>query len=73
MLLSDYVFPTANMPQALQLLTYAVPATYFIDILKAVYMRNLTFGQLWTDYLVLLGMASVLAFMNIVVLKREGL
>jgi len=38
-----------------------------------VYMRNLTFGQLWTDYLVLLGMASVLAVMNIAILKREGL
>lgn len=73
MLLSDYVFPAVNMPQALQMLTYAVPATYFIDILKAVYMRNLTFGQLWTDYLVLLGMASVLAVMNIAILKREGL
>ena len=73
MLLSDYVFPAINMPQVLQMVTYVVPATYFIDILKGVYMRNLDFAHLWPDYLVLFVMASILAVLNIVILKREGL
>ncbi len=73
MLLSDYVFPTVNMPPFLQAVTYIVPATYFIDILKGVYMRNLDFAHLWTDYLVLFVMASILAILNIIILKREGL
>lgn len=73
MLLSDYVFPAINMPQALQLVTYLVPATYFIDILKGVYMRNLDFAHLWVSFLVLAVMASILAFLNIIILKKEGL
>jgi ABC-2 type transport system permease protein len=73
MLLSDYVFPAINMPKVLQLVTYIVPATYFIDILKGVYMRNLDFAHLWTNYLVLASMAVILALLNIVILKKEGL
>ncbi|MDQ5984998.1 MAG: ABC-2 type transport system permease protein [Syntrophus sp. SKADARSKE-3] len=73
MLLSDYVFPVGNMPHALQLVTYLVPATYFIDILKGVYMRNLDFAHLWVSFLVLAVMASILALLNIITLKKEGL
>ena len=73
MLLSDYVFPAINMPQILQMVTYLVPATYFIDILKGVYMRNLDFNHLWVNFLILAAMSAILALVNIIILKREGL
>jgi ABC-2 type transport system permease protein len=73
MLLSDYVFPVINMPKVLQMVTYVVPATYFIDILKGIYMRNLDFTHLWSNYLVLAVMATILALLNIIILKKEGL
>jgi ABC-2 type transport system permease protein len=53
--------------------TYLVPATYFIDILKGVYLRNLEFASLWTSFLILILMAVGLALLNIRLLKREGL
>ena len=40
LLLSNFVFPVINMPTFLQLLTLLVPATYFIDILSGIYLRN---------------------------------
>lgn len=73
LLLSDFVFPVTNMPKILQLVTRAVPATYFIDILNGLYLRNLGLAHLWPSYLVLLAMFLVLAALNLLLLKREGI
>ena len=73
LLLSDFVFPVVNMPTVLQLITYVVPATYFIDILNGLYLRNLGLINLWTSYLILAVMFMVLSVMNLVLMKREGM
>ena len=49
LLLSNFVFPVINMPKVLQLITAVVPATYYIDILSGIYLRNLGFAHLWPD------------------------
>jgi ABC-2 type transport system permease protein len=72
-LLSNFVFPVTNMPVILQAVTRIVPATYFIDILSGIYLKNLGFTHLWPDLLVLLAMSSILALLNYLVLKKEGL
>ena len=73
LLLSDFVFPVVNMPTVLQLITYVVPATYFIDILNGLYLRNLGLINLWTSYLILAVMFMVLSVTNLVLMKREGM
>lgn len=73
LLLSNFVFPVVNMPKALQLLTNIVPATYYIEILNGIYLKNLTLAQMWPNYLVLAGMLLLLAAANVMVMKREGL
>jgi ABC-2 type transport system permease protein len=73
LLLSDFVFPVVNMPKALQLITYVVPATYFIDILNGLYLRNIGLMNLWTSYLILAVMFMVLSATNLVLMKREGM
>jgi ABC-2 type transport system permease protein len=73
LLLSNFVFPVINMPKILQIVTYFVPATYYIDILAGIYLRNLGFSHLWPDLAVLTGMFAVLAGLNCMILKREGL
>lgn len=73
MLLSDFVFPVQNMPPVIQTITYIVPARYFIDILKGIYMKNLDITYLWPSFAVLFVMAAIFAFINIIVLKREGM
>jgi len=70
LLLSDFVFPVTNMPTIFQWLTKIVPATYFIDILNGLYLRNLGFGHLWFSYLVLTVMFMALAFLNLRQLKK---
>jgi ABC-2 type transport system permease protein len=50
-----------------------VPATYYIDILNGLYLRNLSFLQLWPSFLVLVVMAALLSSLNLRALKKEGL
>ena len=73
LLLSDFVFPVTNMPRVFQALTYAVPATYFMDILKGLYLRNLGLTHLWPSLLVLTVMFVALSLTNLLMLKREGM
>ncbi len=73
LLLSNFVFPVVNMPQVLQLITCIVPATYYIDILSGLYLKNLGFAHLWPSYVVMMIMFTILAALNCALLKREGL
>jgi ABC-2 type transport system permease protein len=73
LLLSDFVFPVANMPKFIQLVTYIVPATYYIDILNGLYLRGLGLEVLWPSYVVLLAMYTVLAALTLIVFRREGM
>ena len=73
LLLSNFVFPVMNMPQVLQWLTYAIPATYFIDILGGIYLRNSGFAYLWPSMAVLAFMLMILSAANFILLKKEGL
>ncbi len=73
LLLSNFVFPIANMPKVLQLATNIVPATYYIKILSGVYLKNQDMLHLWPSFLVLGMIVMLLAALNCLVLKREGL
>ena len=73
LLLSNFVFPKENMPEILKLLTYIVPATYYIDILNGLYLRNLNLSYLWPSFLVLFLMLLFLSAVNMLILKKEGL
>ncbi|HEX7415993.1 MAG TPA: ABC transporter permease, partial [Smithellaceae bacterium] len=72
-LLSNFVFPIINMPKFLQLITYIVPARYYIDILGGIYLRNTGFSYLWPSMAVLMFMFTLLTSLNYLLLKKEGL
>lgn len=39
-LLSGFIYPIANMPRPVQLITYLVPARYFIEVLRGIYLKG---------------------------------
>jgi drug efflux transport system permease protein len=66
LMLSGFVFPIASMPRALQLITYAVPARYFLVALRAIVLKGAGLSVYWLDLValsvfavVVLGLASV--------------
>jgi len=46
-LLSGFVFPRSQMPTPIYLLTYLIPVTYFLEILRGIVLRGADFKDLW--------------------------
>ena len=53
-LLSGFMYSIGNMPKAIQVVTYAIPARYFVALLKGIYLKG-------TGLSILLGEAALLA------------
>ncbi len=59
-LLSGFAYAIANMPHVIQVITYLVPARYFIFILRSIYLKGVGLKVLWLDALFLLLFALVM-------------
>lgn len=61
MLLSGFVFPIANMPDAVQWLTYFNPLRYFLVIIRGIFLKGVGPEILWPQMaaLLILGMATL--------------
>ena len=59
MMLSGFVFPIASMPQAIQAVTFLVPARYFIVALRAIVLKGAQLSTFWLQ-LVALSVYAVL-------------
>lgn len=64
-LLSGFVFPIQNMPVALRLFTRLVPARYFMEILRGVFLKDSGLGVLWTQFATLTAMAVAFNFLAV--------
>ncbi|MDY0212277.1 MAG: ABC transporter permease [Desulfuromonadaceae bacterium] len=58
-LLSDFMYAISNMPRPIQLITYLIPARYFVVLLKGIYLKGVGLEILWAEAS-LLGVFSVL-------------
>ena len=52
-LLSGFAWAISNMPPAIQAITHAVPARYFITILRGIYLKGVGVKVLWPDIVLL--------------------
>ena len=58
-ILSGFATPIANMPVAVQYLTYLNPLRYFLVILRGVFLEGDGMGMLWSQYMPLLAIGLV--------------
>ena len=54
LLLSGFVYPLSNIPFPLSLVSYLVPARYFIEVSRAAFARGGGWAFIWYDPLILL-------------------
>jgi len=59
-ILSGFVYSLANMPQAIQLISYVVPARYFVTILNGIFLKGIGIKFLWVEVLMLGAYASLI-------------
>lgn len=59
-LLSGFVFPIEGMPWIIQLITYVVPARYFLTILRGIFLKGIGIAYLWPDTLMLIAFGCIM-------------
>ncbi|MCS7338839.1 MAG: ABC transporter permease [Verrucomicrobiae bacterium] len=64
---SGFIFPIENMPRIFQWLSACIPATYFIELMRAIMLRGASIADYLLNYAVLSGMA--LGFFALCVLR----
>lgn len=60
-LLSGFIFPVEAMPRVLQILSYFVPLTYFLRIVRGIIIKGVGIGYLW-EQIALLTVFGLLVF-----------
>jgi len=59
-LLSGFIYPIENMPTVLQVITFIVPARYFVEILKGLFLQGVGLSVLWPQVLALVVYAALI-------------
>lgn len=59
-LLSGFIFPRETMPKLLQFLGGLLPLTYFLDIVRGIFLKGSGMQYLWQDTLALIAFALIL-------------
>ncbi len=70
-ILSGFIFPITSMPAAVQVITYAIPARYFLVALRAVVLKGAELASFWTDLVALAVFALVMLALASARLSRE--
>jgi len=70
-LLSGFVFPRESMPFVIYLLSFLIPATYYIEILRGIILRGAGWSALWDEALVLLAFGVLFMVLSAVRFKKR--
>ena len=60
MLLSGFMFPVSSMPDLFQWLTLLNPLRHYLEIVRGIFLKGAGLADLWSQYLALLAMGSVI-------------
>lgn len=71
-ILSGFVFPIHNMPGAIQLVTYIVPARYFLEALRAIMVKGVGFDVFWEQIVALVIFGVILVLGSTARMKKQG-
>lgn len=70
-ILSGFVFPRESMPVIIQLLGGAIPLTYFLEILRGIFLKASTIELLWSQSIVLFGFITLFSVATILKFKKQ--
>ena len=70
-ILSGFIFPISSMPRFLQVVTYAIPARYFLTALRAIVLKGARLDAFWMELAALAVFAAVVLTLAAVRLRRQ--
>ena len=70
--LSGFAFPIRNMPLPVQWVAELIPATHYIRVSRAIYLRGAGPLDLWFELLLLLGFGALLVGVSLRALSRRA-
>ncbi len=70
-LLSGFMFPRAGMPQWVQLLTLAIPLTYYLEIMRGIVLKGVGLFALWNWVVPMTGLMVVIMGVAILRFKKQ--
>jgi len=70
-LLSGFMFDIGNMPKVLQLVTYLIPARYFVTFLRGLYLKGTGLAQLWPECLLMAAFAVLMFLLAVGSFKKR--
>jgi ABC-2 type transport system permease protein len=71
MMLSGFLFDLRSMPVAVRLLTYALPARYYVALLQTIFLAGDVWGIIVPNMVVLAAMATALAILTRRVTRKK--
>jgi ABC-2 type transport system permease protein len=71
LMLSGFIFPISSMPEALQTITYGVPARYFLIVLRGIVLKGVGPDAFWQELVALVVFAAIVLSLAALRLKRE--
>lgn len=70
-LLSGFVFPREAMPKIIRALSYLMPLTYFLDIIRSIVLKGVGMNYIYTDVIVLLAFGLVLLTLSVLQFRKK--
>lgn len=70
-LLSGFIFPITNMPPFIRVLTNIIPATHFINILRAIFLKGSGLSLIWRPTLWLFILGVTLAGISVARFRKR--
>lgn len=64
--------PIQSMPEWAQIITYAIPPRYFIEIMRSVYLKGTYLSELWLQFSALGGFALLLLILSALTYKKQS-
>ena len=71
MLLSGFIYPIFNMPKFVQVVTYLIPARYYITVLRDLFLKGNGIATIWDEGLFLFIFASAMFVLAINKFKKK--
>jgi ABC-2 type transport system permease protein len=71
LMLSGFIFPIASMPVVLRVVTYFVPARYFLIALRGILLKGVGMSTIWMELLALAGYAALMLTLASLRLRRQ--